>query len=80
MYYYFKSGSIVLLHDNLCLNCSHIKEHLEGVIDNVEMTKEEEQFHYFKLHDYDSNNMLDGIELIAALTDYHTGLFYQKKS
>lgn len=29
------------------------------------------EFHYFKLHDYDNNNKLDGIELAAAMTHYH---------
>ncbi|XP_022094732.1 multiple coagulation factor deficiency protein 2-like [Acanthaster planci] len=50
----------------------HIMEHLDGVIDKPEseMTKEELQLHYFKLHDYDSNNMLDGTELIQAITHY----------
>lgn len=34
------------------------------------------EFHYFKLHDYDGNNKLDGLELAAAMThfnDEHTG-------
>ena len=39
------------------------------------MTDEELQFHYFKLHDYDNNNMLDGTELISAMTHYHHGKF-----
>lgn len=39
------------------------------------MTEDEIQFHYFKIHDYDGNNLLDGIELISALTDYHKGLY-----
>ena len=37
------------------------------------MSEEETQFRYFKIHDYDNNNKLDGIELIAALTHYHKG-------
>ena len=28
-------------------------------------------YYFFKLHDFDSNNRLDGIELIAAFSDYH---------
>ena len=50
-------------------------EHLDGVINKPtsEMTDSELQFHYFKLHDYDGNNMLDGIELTAAMTHYHKG-------
>jgi len=35
------------------------------------MTEQELQFHYFKLHDYDNNNLLDGLEIIKALTHAH---------
>ena len=28
------------------------------------------QFHYFKLHDYDNNNKLDGLELYSAISHY----------
>ena len=34
-------------------------------------TDEEMEFHYFKLHDYDNNNKLDGLELGAAMTHFH---------
>ena len=44
------------------------------------MTEDEIQFHYFKIHDYDGNNMLDGIELISALTDYHKGMYLYYKN
>ncbi|XP_077997825.1 multiple coagulation factor deficiency protein 2 homolog [Glandiceps talaboti] len=51
----------------------HIKSHLEDEIGKPEneMTDQELQFHYFKLHDYDNNNLLDGIELASAMTHYH---------
>ena len=54
-------------------NCSHIKEHLKDEIDlkDEQMSDEDLQFHYFKLHDYDNNNKLDGIELMNAMTHYH---------
>ena len=35
------------------------------------MSNEDLQFHYFKLHDYDNNNKLDGIELGNAMTHFH---------
>ena len=35
------------------------------------MSDEDLQFHYFKLHDYDNNNKLDGIELGNAMTHFH---------
>lgn len=54
-------------------NAEHIKEHLKDVIDKPkeEMTEEELEFHYFKLHDYDSNNKLDGTEITKAITHFH---------
>lgn len=57
----------------LFLCCSHIKEHLKDEIDlkDTQMSDEDLQFHYFKLHDYDHNNKLDGIELMNAMTHYH---------
>lgn len=49
-------------------------EHLDGVIDKPEsdMTPQELQLHYFKMHDYDGNNLLDGLELATAITHVHT--------
>jgi len=35
------------------------------------MTDRELQFHYFTMHDFDKNNMLDGLEIIKALTHSH---------
>ncbi|CAO2604478.1 Multiple coagulation factor deficiency protein 2 homolog [Lemmus lemmus] len=51
----------------------HIMEHLEGVIDKPEkeMSPQELQLHYFKMHDYDGNNLLDGLELSTAITHVH---------
>jgi len=53
-------------------------EDLEGKINKPteEMTPEEMQFHYFKVHDYNNDNKLDGIELISALT-HHNGMSSQ---
>ncbi|XP_061600924.1 multiple coagulation factor deficiency protein 2 [Cololabis saira] len=51
----------------------HIMEHLEGVIDKPEkeMSPQELQLHYFKMHDYDGNDLLDGLELATAITHVH---------
>ncbi|XP_070576808.1 multiple coagulation factor deficiency protein 2 homolog [Ptychodera flava] len=49
----------------------HIQEHLQevaGDIDASEMTQEEYEFHFFKLHDADNDGRLDGLEILAALT------------
>ena len=72
---------IVALVYCLLKHCSlypfrHLTEHLDHMVnqdqrDTKHMTDDEVQFHYFKLHDYDDNNMLDGLELVSALTHYH---------
>lgn len=52
----------------------HIKEHLQGVVDQPDVSKmseEELQFHYFKMHDNDDNNKLDGCELIKSVLHWH---------
>lgn len=36
-----------------------------------DMTPQELQLHYFKMHDYDGNNLLDGLELATAITHVH---------
>ena len=44
----------------------------ENISDQLKLDSEEEmEFHYFKLHDYDGNNKLDGLELVAAMTHFH---------
>lgn len=51
-----------------------MKEHLQeslGDQDLSKMSEEELQFHYFKMHDNDNNNMLDGSELIKSLIHWH---------
>ncbi|XP_062604765.1 sex-determining region Y protein-like isoform X2 [Saccostrea cucullata] len=54
-------------------DAGHIKEHLKEVVDKPkeEMSEDELEFHYFKLHDYDKNNKLDGIEIVKAITHFH---------
>lgn len=49
----------------------HIKEHMEVPIDTSNMSEQELQFHYFKMHDADNNNKLDGCELIKSLIHWH---------
>lgn len=54
-------------------DAEHVKEHLKDVVDKPkeQMTEEELEFHYFKLHDYDNNNKLDGVEIVKAITHFH---------
>jgi len=49
----------------------HIAEHLDVPIDTSKMTEQELQLHYFKMHDADNNNKLDGCELIKSLIHWH---------
>lgn len=64
---------ITRLDRNVVQDKDHIMEHLEGVIEKPEsdMTPQELQLHYFKMHDYDGNNLLDGLELATAITHVH---------
>ncbi|XP_036323673.1 glutenin, low molecular weight subunit-like isoform X1 [Rhagoletis pomonella] len=50
---------------------AHIQEHMQIPIDTNKMSEAELQFHYFKMHDSDNNNKLDGCELIKSLIHWH---------
>jgi hypothetical protein len=69
------AGNQNLLHDSAKIHDrKHIGEHLHGAVneqDLSKMTEEELQFHYFKMHDNDNNNKLDGTELIKSLIHWH---------
>ncbi|ODM92099.1 Multiple coagulation factor deficiency protein 2 [Orchesella cincta] len=61
----------ILTHDKQLL---HDKEHLKEDLgdwvfaDGKELTPEEMEFHYFKMHDFDNNSMLDGLEILQAIS------------
>ncbi|XP_038076050.1 multiple coagulation factor deficiency protein 2 homolog [Patiria miniata] len=52
-------------------NKEHVQEHLDELRGSEkreeDMTDEELEFHYFKLHDFDNNTKLDGLEILAAI-------------
>ncbi|KAI7690208.1 hypothetical protein SSS_01676 [Sarcoptes scabiei] len=49
-----------------------LKEQYHVDVDNIDQLKEhEKEFYLFRLHDYDGNFLLDGLELLSAL--YHDG-------
>ena len=52
---------------------SHIQHDLQGQINKPveQMTPEEQSFYYFKLHDTNNDNRLDGLEVIAAFDHVH---------
>lgn len=56
---------------NIVHEKDHIQEHMEVPLDTSKMTEQELQFHYFKMHDADNNNKLDGCELIKSLIHWH---------
>ena len=53
----------------------HMKEHADMPIDTSNMSEQELQFHYFKMHDSDGNNKLDGCELVKSLIHWHGTLY-----
>ncbi|XP_038122516.1 G-box-binding factor isoform X2 [Culex quinquefasciatus] len=61
----------VLNTHNIQHEKQHIAEHMDVPIDTSKMSEQELQFHYFKMHDSDNNNKLDGCELIKSLIHWH---------
>ncbi|XP_050442631.1 uncharacterized protein LOC126846855 [Adelges cooleyi] len=61
----------VLHASNMAEESEHIKKHMEMPLDTSKMSEQELQFHYFKMHDADNNNKLDGCELIKSLIHWH---------
>lgn len=56
---------------NVMKEREHIQEHMDVPIDTSQMSEQELQFHYFKMHDADNNNKLDGCELVKSLIHWH---------
>lgn len=60
-----------LLKDNeIFHDREHLKEELPEYLNLEkvqEMSEKELDFHYFRMHDFDNNFLLDGLELLAAL-------------
>jgi len=60
---------------NVAQDKEHIQEHLKeagvAVDPTQNMSERDLQFHYFKVHDLDNNDKLDGIELANAMAHYH---------
>ena len=42
------------------------------------MTEEERDFHYFRLHDFDKNDLLDGLEVLKALSHSHAQIIKEE--
>merc|ERR1711956_57219 len=61
------------LHKDVTKEKEHMAEHMDVPIDTSNMSEQELQFHYFKMHDADGNNKLDGCELVKSLIHWHDG-------
>merc|ERR1712223_2109182 len=62
-----------VLHKDVTKEKEHMAEHMDVPIDTSNMSEQELQFHYFKMHDADGNNKLDGCELVKSLIHWHDG-------
>ncbi|GFT33786.1 hypothetical protein TNCV_4382981 [Trichonephila clavipes] len=49
----------------------HIEQHSDEFVDFDQMNEDELKFHYFKMHDSDSNDKLDGCEIVKSLFHWH---------
>merc|ERR1711928_274074 len=61
----------VLNSQKMAQERDHIGEHVGVPVDTSKMSEQELQFHYFKMHDADNNNKLDGCELVKSLIHWH---------
>lgn len=69
-----------VLHKDIKAEKEHMKEHMDVPIDTSNMSEQELQFHYFKMHDSDGNNKLDGCELVKSLIHWHDHSNHDKDS
>lgn len=44
------------------------------------MTEDEKNFFYFKLHDSDNNDVLDGLELLRAATHHSVNVGHEEQN
>lgn len=73
-------GPPKVLHKDMQHEKEHMKEHMDVPIDTSNMSEQELQFHYFKMHDSDGNNKLDGCELVKSLIHWHDQSNHDEKS
>ena len=58
-------------------SAEEVKNHLELELESFnsdsleKMTEEERDYHYFRLHDFDKNDLLDGLEVLKAMSHTH---------
>ncbi|XP_034189627.1 multiple coagulation factor deficiency protein 2 homolog isoform X1 [Osmia lignaria lignaria] len=78
-HHYSPQKNIKITQDaNLLQDATHLKEDMGSMADQLDfsnMTEQEIEFHYFKVHDVDNNAKLDGLEILHAIQ--HT--FHENK-
>merc|ERR1719376_3566 len=67
-----------VLHKNIDHERKHVEEHMKVPVDTSQMSEQELQFHYFKMHDTVANNKLDGCELVKSVIHWHEESHGQK--
>jgi len=50
----------------------HMKEHLQGTVDLDNLSDKDMLVHYFRVHDVEGNNKLDGCELLQSVLHFHS--------
>ncbi|XP_054711115.1 multiple coagulation factor deficiency protein 2 homolog [Uloborus diversus] len=66
--------TVLSSNDLLCKEArdkDHLRDHLGEIVDLDKMSPKELEFHYFKVHDTEGNNKLDGCELVQSLLHFH---------
>ncbi|PAA84480.1 hypothetical protein BOX15_Mlig032881g2 [Macrostomum lignano] len=65
-------GDPMHVHDS-----AHMFSHMEHLSikpkDGKELSEAEQEYYYFKMHDFDNNNKLDGLELMKSMLDHDEG-------
>lgn len=70
-HHYAPQKNVKITQDaELLQDATHLKEDMGPMAEQLDfskMTKQEIEFHYFKVHDEDNNTKLDGLELLHAI-------------
>ena len=56
-----------VLYKDVTKEKEHMAEHMDVPIDTSNMSEQELQFHYFKMHNADGDNKIDGCEMVKSL-------------
>ncbi|KAK5976432.1 Multiple coagulation factor deficiency protein 2 protein [Trichostrongylus colubriformis] len=55
-------------------NVEHIRQHFKNVMENHNLSEEQQKFYYFSMNDLNKDNLIDGNEILKSITHSHTGL------